>query len=119
MSAVSIPAAIAVAETKSAEIATGRRSACSEHQVQQQHCNQHGGEHPPGILPAVGYDLRAPGPKQQALAWRLLLTSRYFSDEFTEVKLVLRLVPMPLTAARITMLRPTAIRQYSIAVAPD
>ena len=45
--------------------------------------------------------------------------SRYFSDEFTEVKLVLRVVPMPLTAPRITMLRPTAIRQYSMAVAPD
>jgi len=43
----------------------------------------------------------------------------YFSDEFTEVKLVLREVPMLLTAARITMLRPTAIRQYSMAVAPD
>ena len=43
----------------------------------------------------------------------------YFSDEFTEVKLVLREVPMLLTAARITMLRPTAIRQYSMAVAAD
>jgi hypothetical protein len=44
---------------------------------------------------------------------------RYFSDEFTEVKPVLRELPMPLTAVMITMLRPTAIRQYSIAVAPD
>jgi hypothetical protein len=44
---------------------------------------------------------------------------RYFSDEFTEVNLESRVVPMLLTATRITMLRPTAIRQYSIAVAPD
>jgi len=43
----------------------------------------------------------------------------YFSDVFTEVKLVLSVLPMPLTAARITMLMPTAIRQYSMAVAPD
>jgi hypothetical protein len=48
-----------------------------------------------------------------------LLTRRYFSDEFTEVNLELRVLPMPLTAVMITMLRPTAIRQYSIAVAPD
>jgi hypothetical protein len=45
--------------------------------------------------------------------------ARYFSDELIEVKLVLSVVPMPLTAARITMLMPTAIRQYSMAVAPD
>jgi hypothetical protein len=70
-------------------------------------------------LLAVGYDLRAPGPKTETLARRPLLTRRYFSDEFTEVKLVLRVEPMPLTAAMITMLMPTAIRQYSMAVAPD
>src|SRR5258708_719671 len=44
---------------------------------------------------------------------------RYFSDAFTEANLVLRAVPMLLTAVMITMLRPTAIRQYSMAVAPD
>jgi hypothetical protein len=44
---------------------------------------------------------------------------RYFSDEFTEVNPVLRELPMPLTAAMITMAMPTAIRQYSMAVAPD
>jgi hypothetical protein len=44
---------------------------------------------------------------------------RYFSDEFTEVNLASRVVPMLLTATRITMLKPTAIRQYSMAVAPD
>jgi hypothetical protein len=44
---------------------------------------------------------------------------RYFSDEFTEAKPVLRELPMPLTAAMITMAMPTAIRQYSMAVAPD
>jgi hypothetical protein len=83
----------------------------------------HRGEHASRILQAVGYDLRAPGPEQrpeqQTLARCPLLTRRYFSDEFTEVKLVLRVVPMPLTAAMIMMLMPTAIRQYSIAVAPD
>jgi hypothetical protein len=46
------------------------------------------------------------------------LTRRYFSDEFTEVNLPLRAVPIPLTAVMMTMLMPTAIRQYSIAVAP-
>jgi hypothetical protein len=50
---------------------------------------------------------------------RLLLIRRYFSDEFTDVNAVLRLLPMPLTAVIITMLMPTAIRQYSMAVAPD
>jgi hypothetical protein len=50
---------------------------------------------------------------------RLVPTRRYFSDEFTEVNLVFRTVPMLLTAVMITMLRPTAIRQYSMAVAPD
>jgi hypothetical protein len=44
---------------------------------------------------------------------------RYFSDPFTEVKVVLRLPPMPLTAAMITKAIPVAIRQYSMAVAPD
>src|SRR4029077_9616766 len=46
-------------------------------------------------------------------------SSPYFSEVFIELKLALRLVPMPLTAVRITMLKPTAIRQYSMAVAPD
>jgi hypothetical protein len=49
----------------------------------------------------------------------MLPTRDYFSDEFTEAKLVLRDEPMPLTAAMITMAMPTAIRQYSMAVAPD
>src|SRR5882724_10883442 len=43
----------------------------------------------------------------------------YLSDAFTELNLVLSAVPMLLTAVMITMLRPTAIRQYSMAVAPD
>ena len=43
----------------------------------------------------------------------------YFNDEFTEVKVPLRLVPMLLTAAIITKAIPVAIRQYSMAVAPD
>jgi hypothetical protein len=44
---------------------------------------------------------------------------RYFSDVLIEVKLVLTVLPMLLTAVTITMLRPAAIRQYSMAVAPD
>ena len=46
-------------------------------------------------------------------------TTGYFSDALIEVNLVLRLLPRLLTAATITMLIPAAIRQYSIAVAPD
>jgi hypothetical protein len=46
-------------------------------------------------------------------------TTGYFSDALIEVNLVLRLLPRLLTAATITMLIPVAIRQYSIAVAPD
>jgi hypothetical protein len=46
-------------------------------------------------------------------------TRHYFSDVFIEVNLVLRVVPMLFTAVMITMLSPAAIRQYSIAVAPD
>src|SRR5487761_2271712 len=45
--------------------------------------------------------------------------NRYFSEALTDVNPVLRVLPMPLTAVIITMLRPTAIRQYSMAVAPD
>ena len=43
----------------------------------------------------------------------------YFNELFNEENLPLSEVPMPLTAATITMLRPAAIRQYSMAVAPD
>jgi hypothetical protein len=43
----------------------------------------------------------------------------YFNDVFIELKLVFSVLPIPLTATRITMLKPAAIRQYSIAVAPD
>jgi hypothetical protein len=40
-------------------------------------------------------------------------------EVFTEANVVLSVVPMPLTATTMTMLMPAAIRQYSIAVAPD
>ena len=43
----------------------------------------------------------------------------YFSDELIDVNLVFTVVPIPLTATRITIEMPTAIRQYSIAVAAD
>jgi hypothetical protein len=46
-------------------------------------------------------------------------SSPYFNDVFSELKLVLRLLPIPFTAVRITMLKPAAIMQYSMAVAPD
>ena len=57
-------------------------------------------------------------PLRPSLSPKLPLR-RYFSDEFTEVKLPFRVVPMPLTAAMITKAIPLAIRQYSMAVAPD
>ncbi len=43
----------------------------------------------------------------------------YFSDELMDVKLALRVVPNPFTAAMIASAIPAAIRPYSIAVAPD
>jgi hypothetical protein len=49
----------------------------------------------------------------------MLRQSSYFNDEFIELKLVLSVLPIPLTATTITMLRPAAMMQYSIAVAPD
>ena len=55
----------------------------------------------------------------QASPWALPSPRRYFSDVFNEEYEPLSLVPMPLTAATITMLIPNAIRQYSMAVAPD
>lgn len=45
--------------------------------------------------------------------------SPYFSELFTSLKWPLTVLPMPLTAATMTMLMPTAISAYSIAVAPD
>ena len=69
MKAVSLAAAapVAIAKIKSAEIAAGRRSLFSEHQIQHQGCNQDGGEHAPAILLAIGDDLRAPAPEEQLL----------------------------------------------------
>jgi hypothetical protein len=43
----------------------------------------------------------------------------YFSELLTELNMVFRLLPRPLTAARIAIEMPAAIRPYSIAVAPD
>jgi hypothetical protein len=43
----------------------------------------------------------------------------YLSDVLTVSNLVLTAVPTPFTAATITMPMPIAMRQYSIAVAPD
>jgi len=66
---------------------------------------------------AERHQFGTPGPNISRTA--PLPTRRYFNDEFTEVNLVLRVDPMPLTAVTITMLIPAAIRQYSMAVAPD
>jgi hypothetical protein len=66
-------------------------------------------------LAATGWRLRR---SQDALNPREL-AGRYFSDELIDTKLVLRVLPIPLTAATMTMLIPTAIRPYSMAVAPD
>jgi hypothetical protein len=43
----------------------------------------------------------------------------YFIELLIDVKFALRVVPMPLTAATITIEIPAAIKQYSMAVAPD
>jgi len=48
-----------------------------------------------------------------------LLPIRYLSDVLTLANLVFKAVPMPLTTVTITMLRPAAMMQYSIAVEPD
>jgi hypothetical protein len=45
--------------------------------------------------------------------------SGYFNDELIDPKFVFSVEPIPLTAVMITTLMPTAMRQYSIAVAPD
>src|SRR5439155_6826059 len=45
--------------------------------------------------------------------------ARYFSDELTAVNLVASVGPMACTVTTITRAMPDAIRQYSIAVAPD
>jgi hypothetical protein len=50
---------------------------------------------------------------------RLLPIDLYLSDVLMVPNLPLRAVPTPLTDATITMLMPIAMRQYSIAVAPD
>ncbi len=47
------------------------------------------------------------------------LAAGYLSAACTLVKVVFRIVPMPLTAATITSAIPAAIRLYSIAVAPE
>jgi len=42
----------------------------------------------------------------------------YFNELLTELNMVLRLLPSPLTAARIAIEMPAAISPYSMAVAP-
>jgi hypothetical protein len=44
---------------------------------------------------------------------------RYFREVFIEVNFAFKLVPIPLTAARMTMEIPAAMSPYSIAVAPE
>src|ERR1700738_4757087 len=46
-------------------------------------------------------------------------SSRYFSEAFTELNLVANCGPMPWTVVMIANAIPQAIRQYSMAVAPD
>jgi len=62
--------------------------------------------------------LRAPGSQTETLARRPLLTAAYFSDEFTEVKLVLRGGADAVNGGNDHDGDATAIRQYSMAVAP-
>jgi hypothetical protein len=58
--------------------------------------------------------VRSAGPKPRAA-----LSNAYFSELLTELNMVFRLLPRPLTAARMAIEMPAAIRPYSIAVAPD
>ena len=72
-----------------------------------------------GMLRALNGDGKAGEQAHPPQVRAKLQLQLYFSDEFTEVKLPLRVVPMLLTAAMITKAIPVAIRQYSMAVAPD
>ena len=51
--------------------------------------------------------------------WQGRLRRPYFSEVLIELNMVFKLLPRPLTAARIAIEMPAAIRPYSIAVAPD
>ena len=46
-------------------------------------------------------------------------TNDYFSAVFTDVKVVLRVVPSAVTTVMIAIEMPAAIKPYSIAVAPE
>jgi hypothetical protein len=56
------------------------------------------------------------GGKQRG---RGLRSAPYFNELLIDENLVFNVVPIPSTAAMITNAMPVAIRQYSIAVAPD
>ena len=51
--------------------------------------------------------------------WQGRLRRPHFSEVLIELNMVFKLLPRPLTAARIAIEMPAAIRPYSIAVAPD
>jgi hypothetical protein len=57
--------------------------------------------------------------KAAALLQRADRSTDYFSDVLIDVNLVLSVGPMAWTLAMIANAMPQAIRQYSIAVAPD
>src|SRR5436305_13217851 len=72
------------------------------------------------VLATVGFT--APQTRKAPGSPRPLLCSRdtaYFRLVEMNSNLVLRVVPMPLTATMITTEIPAAIRPYSMAVAPD
>jgi hypothetical protein len=86
------------------------------------HCAFFAARHPAtqkGPVPSRGLSLlegeisisRRPEPPQLSL-------QRYFSEVLIELNMVFRLLPRPLTAARIAIEMPAAIRPYSMAVAP-
>ena len=74
------------------------------------------------MLTTCSPDERHPGPPGFRCAhpgYGSVLRAAYFSDELTAVNLVPSVGPMPWTMAMIAKAMPQAIRQYSIAVAPD
>jgi hypothetical protein len=59
------------------------------------------------------------GPGAYARSLRTPCLFDYFNEELTEVRVDPIPVPMPFTAAMIATAIPTAMRPYSMAVAPD
>src|SRR5206468_1354176 len=98
------PASVAVVKTASAGVSRSRSSGAEDQRDRDADRDQYHGEHLKRILLRKGRDLRPPASEQQLLHGAEPSVSGYFSEEFTEVNLVLSVPPIPLTATTITML---------------